>query len=144
MPCSFPSGRTLTPSNRRRALQTAVALLILETQRKAKEDEEKKAVASVEKKRTLALHEQHLEAEKVGRGSRENSAQVIRWVAGLGDRSPHVCARNPSTRHTETITCCARPRKDHGANGCQVGPVGRAIATQAFKVLVVSVKVLPC
>lgn len=89
-----------------------MALLILETQRKAKEDEEKKAVASVEKKRTLALHEQHLEAEKVGRGSRGNSVEVMRWAPGLGARSPHVCARKSLyTPHRYYHMLCKTSRK---------------------------------
>lgn len=110
VPCSFPSGKTLTHCNRHRDLQTAVALLILETQRKAKEDEEKKAVASVEKKRTLALHEQHLEAEKVGIGSRENSALAV----GAGSWSSITsCVRTQSlyTPHRDYHMLCKTSKR---------------------------------
>lgn len=56
--------------------QTAVALLIWETQRKAREDEEKKVAAAAERIRINELHEKHMEAEKV-----RNPA----WVEGSDD-----------------------------------------------------------
>jgi len=62
--------------------QTAIILLLVEMDRKSKEDAEKQKKSEAEKARTNELHERHLQTESYLRRQHEEFAQVIRQIDG--------------------------------------------------------------